>query len=240
MARKGSSLSASLSLMQCFTALALILFTLASAAADASPALAPVCRVYQGFTLWSAAGLIMCCGAAAVDWGDRVGGALGRLVLPCFLALVVWSAVYAAVSVLLGGGRFTLAAFRAALLSAARGDTPSHLWILYILLGLYLVTPILGRFARSASRGELLYFLVLAFLFAGLLPVWSALHTNDVAARVKTHNEGKGAKYTKSRLPVRAVYVEEHETKHEAMSREGKIKRLSRAEKLRLIESSKA
>lgn len=184
MARKGSSLSASLSLMQCFTALALILFTLASAAADASPALAPVCRVYQSFTLWSAAGLVMCCGAAAVDWGDRVGSALGRLVLPCFLALVVWSAVYAAVSVLLGGGRFTLAAFRAALLSAARGDTPSHLWILYILLGLYLVTPILGRFARSASRGELLYFLVLAFLFAGLLPVWSALHTNDVAAQL--------------------------------------------------------
>lgn len=65
-------------------------------------------------------------------------------------------------------------------------------------------------------------------------------YTNDVAARVKTHNEGKGAKYTRSRLPVRAVYVEEHATKHEAMSREGKIKRLSRAEKLRLIEGSKA
>ncbi len=65
-------------------------------------------------------------------------------------------------------------------------------------------------------------------------------YTNDVAARVKTHNEGKGAKYTKSRLPVRAVYVEEHATKHEAMSREGKIKRLARAEKLRLIEGSKA
>ena len=65
-------------------------------------------------------------------------------------------------------------------------------------------------------------------------------YTNDVAGRVKTHNEGKGAKYTKSRLPVRAVYVEEHATKHEAMSREGKIKRLSRAEKLRLIEGSKA
>lgn len=64
-------------------------------------------------------------------------------------------------------------------------------------------------------------------------------YTNDVAARVKTHNEGKGAKYTKSRLPVRVVYVEAHETKHEAMSREGKIKRLSRAEKLRLIEKSR-
>lgn len=64
-------------------------------------------------------------------------------------------------------------------------------------------------------------------------------YTNDVEARIRTHNEGKGAKYTKSRLPVRAVYVEPHETKNEAMSREGKIKRLTRAEKLELIKNSK-
>lgn len=65
-------------------------------------------------------------------------------------------------------------------------------------------------------------------------------YTNDVEARVRTHNEGRGAKYTKSRLPVRAVYVEPHETKSEAMSREGKIKRLTRAEKLELIKNSKS
>ena len=59
--------------------------------------------------------------------------------------------------------------------------------------------------------------------------------TNDIDKRMKAHNEGKGAKYTRSRLPVRLVYSESFETKEEAMSRECGIKRLSRKEKLRLI-----
>ena len=45
-------------------------------------------------------------------------------------------------------------------------------------------------------------------------------YTTDVKARIRKHNSGKGAKYTRSRLPVKLVYYEEYETKHEAMSRE--------------------
>ena len=60
-------------------------------------------------------------------------------------------------------------------------------------------------------------------------------YTNDLEKRIKTHNQGKGAKYTKPRLPVVLVYYEEFETKEEAMSREWQIKQLSRAEKEKLI-----
>ena len=60
-------------------------------------------------------------------------------------------------------------------------------------------------------------------------------YTTDVEARKKTHNSGKGAKYTRSRLPVKLVYFEEHETKSEAMSREYAIKKMTRANKLKLI-----
>ncbi len=59
--------------------------------------------------------------------------------------------------------------------------------------------------------------------------------TNDLNRRVKVHNAGKGAKYTKSRLPVRLVYFEEYETEHEARSREWHIKKLTRQEKTALI-----
>ena len=62
--------------------------------------------------------------------------------------------------------------------------------------------------------------------------------TNDLEKRLETHNAGKGAKYTRARLPVKLVYYEEFETKEEAMSREVKIKKLSRQEKLRLINST--
>lgn len=61
-------------------------------------------------------------------------------------------------------------------------------------------------------------------------------YTDDVEKRLKAHASGKGAKYTKSRLPVELVFVEEFSSKELAMSREWHIKRLSRVEKLRLIE----
>ena len=59
--------------------------------------------------------------------------------------------------------------------------------------------------------------------------------TNNQEKRVKDHNEGLGAKYTKSRRPVELIYHEIFETKEEAMRREYAIKQLSRAEKEELI-----
>ncbi|MEG1631744.1 MAG: GIY-YIG nuclease family protein [Hydrogenoanaerobacterium sp.] len=59
--------------------------------------------------------------------------------------------------------------------------------------------------------------------------------TNDIKGRVRAHKSGRGAKYTKSHLPVELVYTEEFLTKQEAMKREAAIKKLSRAEKLLLI-----
>ena len=63
--------------------------------------------------------------------------------------------------------------------------------------------------------------------------------TNDLEARVTAHNSGRGAKYTRSRLPAELVYSEEYESRSEAMSREWHIMRLSRSEKLELIASGK-
>lgn len=63
--------------------------------------------------------------------------------------------------------------------------------------------------------------------------------TNHLEERVRAHNEGRGAKYTKSRRPVTLAYYEEFDTKQEAMRREWAVKRLSRKEKLRLIGEKK-
>jgi putative endonuclease len=59
--------------------------------------------------------------------------------------------------------------------------------------------------------------------------------TNDLEKRVKAHNEGKGAKYTRARLPVTLVYYETFETSVEAQKREYQIKQMTRKEKLFLI-----
>ena len=62
-------------------------------------------------------------------------------------------------------------------------------------------------------------------------------YTNDLQKRVGVHNSGRGAKYTKSRLPVRLVYSEEHESKSSALKREAEIKKLTRSQKEKLIQN---
>lgn len=59
--------------------------------------------------------------------------------------------------------------------------------------------------------------------------------TNNLDKRIVAHNNGTGAKYTKSRLPVTLIYYEEHQTKVDAMKREYAIKQLSHQEKQELI-----
>ena len=59
--------------------------------------------------------------------------------------------------------------------------------------------------------------------------------TNCLDKRLACHNAGKGAKYTKTRLPVELVYYETFEKKAEAMRREWQIKKMSRKEKIELI-----
>ena len=61
--------------------------------------------------------------------------------------------------------------------------------------------------------------------------------TTDIQKRLKAHNTGKGAKYTRSRRPVKLVYTETFESKSDALRREYQIKQLSRVQKLSLIKN---
>ena len=62
--------------------------------------------------------------------------------------------------------------------------------------------------------------------------------TSDIKKRLSTHNCGRGAKYTRSRLPVVLVYAEMVDSRSEALKREAAIKKLTRAAKLELIGSA--
>ncbi len=63
--------------------------------------------------------------------------------------------------------------------------------------------------------------------------------TVDPQRREKQHNRGCGSRYTRARLPVRVIYVEEQPDKKTAMSRERRIKSLSHEQKGRLAETGK-
>ena len=59
--------------------------------------------------------------------------------------------------------------------------------------------------------------------------------SNDVEKRIDTHNKKKGAKYTKTRTPVKLVYQQSFETKSLAAKEEWRIKQLTRNQKIILI-----
>ena len=64
--------------------------------------------------------------------------------------------------------------------------------------------------------------------------------TNDLDKRLRAHNAGRGAKYTRSRGPVRLRYFEEFSDKIKAQSREWQIKQLTRAQKVALMTKEQA
>ncbi|MCK9910008.1 GIY-YIG nuclease family protein, partial [Microbacteriaceae bacterium K1510] len=60
-------------------------------------------------------------------------------------------------------------------------------------------------------------------------------YTTELLRRMQTHNEGKGAKYTRGRGPVELMYIEEGSSHSWGLKREEEIKRFSRERKERLI-----
>ncbi len=64
--------------------------------------------------------------------------------------------------------------------------------------------------------------------------------TTNIEKRIKDHNNGNGAKYTKSRRPVTLMYLETLETKSLALKREYAIKQLTRKQKEELIKLATA
>ena len=64
-------------------------------------------------------------------------------------------------------------------------------------------------------------------------------YTPDLENRLKAHNSGKGAKYTRSRRPVKLVWFRGYKDFKKAVSEEARIKRLERAQKEELVKGKK-
>ena len=60
--------------------------------------------------------------------------------------------------------------------------------------------------------------------------------TTDPERRLRIHNAGRGARYTRSRRPVKLVYVEAHQDRSRAQIRENEIKKYTRSRKLEMIQ----
>lgn len=138
--------------------------------------------VYGALTRWCVPAFAMLSGALILDAkGGKVTDLLLR-VLRVLLGLSLWSAVYVLLDVLLAGRVLTLNGFFSAMESALLGNTHNILWFLYIILGFYILSPILRALVSGASRGVARYALILSYLAAMLLPMALSFFPNSVVS----------------------------------------------------------
>ena len=161
-------------LLRCTAMLAVIVVHITGGALEASPVGTPdfmVLNVYDGLTHWCVPVFVMLSGMFLLDPKHSLPPSklfFGHM-LRIAAALAVWGTAYALVERVQVHG-LSWESVRAALYQVLLGKTCFHLWFLYMLLGLYLVTPVLRAFVRGAGRGDFHWFFLLVFVFTSCPP----------------------------------------------------------------------
>ena len=142
-----------------------------------------VFNVYDGLMRWCVPVFVMLSGMFLLDpKKDLSAASLLRHILRIAAALIVWSVIYGLAGIVPSGGPLSLAACREILLDLLWGKLHYHLWFLPMIMGLYLVTPLLRAFVRGASQADLRWALLLVFLFAMVLPTLLALRPSETVS----------------------------------------------------------
>lgn len=160
-------------LLRTFATLAVVVLHLAGSqmgAAEVSSRDWQVFNIYDGLARWCVPVFVMLSGMFMLD-PDR-SLPLSKLffhnaprVLAC---LLVYGTLYAWLD---RGQPLSWAGVWSALNDVLRGETHYHLWFIFMILGLYLVTPVLRAFCKGAGPADFYWFFVVAFFFASLLPL---------------------------------------------------------------------
>ena len=110
-------------------------------------------NVYNGISRWCVPVFVMLSGMFMLD--PKRGLTLPRLVfhhiLRILIALFFWGTVYHLAQLLMAGGKLSPQAVWDAFYSVVLGDTHYHLWFLYAIIGLYILTPVLRAFVREPA-----------------------------------------------------------------------------------------
>lgn len=142
-----------------------------------------VLNAYDGLTHWCVPVFIMLSGMFLLD--PKHSPSPSKLffghILRMLAALAVWGTAYALVTQVSAAG-LSWASVKAALWQVLQGRTHFHLWFLYMIVGLYLITPILRAFVRGASRADFHWFFLLCFVFANLLPTLLRLRPSQTVS----------------------------------------------------------
>lgn len=186
MAQKLDGRVAYADLLRSFATLAVIVLHLAGSQLGSVSVGSPawdVFNLYDGLVRWCVPVFVMLSGMFLLD--PKRSLPLPKLLfhnaLRIFISLLFWGGIYALAELWEAGKPFSWDSVQSALLGVLRGNTHYHLWFLFMILGLYLITPVLRAFVRGAGRGDFLWLFLLCFLFASLLPTAFRLWPNATA-----------------------------------------------------------
>lgn len=144
-----------------------------------------ILAIYEGLTVWAIPAMFMLWGMNDLEGSQPgMGFTMSRRVLPALGTLFLWGIVYGLLEAGLAGMPISVKLLLEILSDIVQGSSAPHLWVLYPLIGLYLVYPILQRFTASATRGEAFYMLVLSFLCAALLPLLNTMLPGNIGVLV--------------------------------------------------------
>jgi surface polysaccharide O-acyltransferase-like enzyme len=130
------------------------------------------CTVLRNLWHWCVPVLVMISGVLFLNPEREipVSKILTRYVLKMFLALILLAIpTEAALQFVASGYQFSLQQIKTAILNILQGKTQTHFWYLYLIIGLYLITPLLRTFTRNVVKKEYEYILIVLFIFTSVL-----------------------------------------------------------------------
>ena len=142
-----------------------------------------VTMVIRNLTLWAVPCFIMVTGALLLDPERPLpySKLFKKYVVRIFLAIAVFTALFLITDMVLNGEPKGMEAAAAFLYKVWAGKSWSHMWYLYMLLGLYFLMPFYRMIAAYSKKRDYIYLLSVYFLFLSVLPMLRSITDDDIA-----------------------------------------------------------
>lgn len=130
--------------------------------------------------MWAVPCFIMVTGALLLDIDKEISykKLFGKYILRILSAILIFSMIFRIFDMFMDKERFTVWGIAQGLYKAATGTSWSHVWYLYLLVGLYLLLPFYKKIVKYSSEKELKYLLAVYLIFLSVLPMTSLWNFN--------------------------------------------------------------
>ena len=137
-----------------------------------------VMNFFNSLVRWCVPVFIMVSGVSFLDEYKEVTikKLYTKYILRILVALILYGFFYNIFNEFLCGKIINLEVIKVSVINVFKGITNYHLWFLYVVIGLYILTPVVRIIAKNSKREELEYFLLISFIFTSIIPTLNNLN----------------------------------------------------------------